>query len=98
MKLGTAGHHRPGSIVLATALAACGSSEKTVDQAPAAGASGAAAAGSLVGVAMPTKTVRALDRRRRQRQGSSSRSSGYKVDLQYAENDIPTQVTPDREP
>ena len=44
-----------GTIVLATALAACGSSEKTVDQAPAAGSGGAAAAGGLVGVTMPTK-------------------------------------------
>src|SRR6187402_3347936 len=80
-----------GSIVLATALAACGSSEKTVDQAPAAGASGAAAAGSLVGVTMPTKSSE-----RWIHDGDNIKAAleklGYTVDLQYAENDIPTQV------
>ncbi|WP_433281842.1 multiple monosaccharide ABC transporter substrate-binding protein [Pseudonocardia xinjiangensis] len=77
-----------GSIVLATALAACGSSEKTVDQ-----NAGAAtpAAGSLVGVTMPTKSSE-----RWIHDGDNIKSAleklGYSVDLQYAENDIPTQV------
>jgi putative multiple sugar transport system substrate-binding protein len=80
-----------GSIVLATALAACGSSEKTVDQAPAAGASGAPTAGSLIGVTMPTKSSE-----RWIADGNNIKAAlegmGYTVDLQYAENDIPTQV------
>ena len=78
------------SIVLATALAACGSSEKTVDQAPAAGASGAAPAGSLVGVTMPTKSSE-----RWIHDGDNVKAPGearLQVDLQYAEDDIPTQV------
>ena len=78
-------------VVLATALAACGSSEKTVDQAPAAGSGGAAAAGSLVGVTMPTKSSE-----RWISDGNNIKAAleklGYAVDLQYAENDIPTQV------
>jgi putative multiple sugar transport system substrate-binding protein len=77
-----------GSIVLATALAACGSSEKTVDQN--AGAT-TPAAGSLVGVTMPTKSSE-----RWIHDGDNIKSAleklGYSVDLQYAENDIPTQV------
>jgi putative multiple sugar transport system substrate-binding protein len=80
-----------GSIVLATALAACGSSEKTVDQAPAAGASAASTAGALVGVTMPTKSSE-----RWIADGNNIKAAlekmGYTVDLQYAENDIPTQV------
>jgi putative multiple sugar transport system substrate-binding protein len=81
-----------GSVVLATALAACGSSEKTVDQAPAAAPSGAAAAaGGLVGVTMPTKSSE-----RWIHDGDNIKAAleklGYTVDLQYAENDIPTQV------
>jgi putative multiple sugar transport system substrate-binding protein len=80
-----------GGVVLATALAACGSSEKTVDQAPAAGASGASTAGALVGVTMPTRSSE-----RWIADGNNIKSAlegmGYTVDLQYAENDIPTQV------
>ena len=75
--------------VLAVAVAACGSSQKTVDQAPAAG--GAGAAGALVGVTMPTKSSE-----RWIHDGDNIKAAleklGYKVDLQYAENDIPTQV------
>ena len=78
-----------GSVVLATTLAACGSSEKSVDQAPAPG--GAPAAGSLVGVTMPTKSSE-----RWIADGNNIKAAleklGYTVDLQYAENDIPTQV------
>ena len=80
-----------GSIVLATALAACGSSEKTVDQAPAAGSAAPSAAGALVGVTMPTKSSE-----RWIHDGDNIKAAleklGYTVDLQYAENDIPTQV------
>ncbi|MEV6903257.1 multiple monosaccharide ABC transporter substrate-binding protein [Amycolatopsis sp. NPDC051372] len=72
---------------LALTLAACGSSVKTADQAPAAGSS----AGALVGVTMPTKSSE-----RWIHDGDNIKSAleklGYKVDLQYAENDIPTQV------
>jgi putative multiple sugar transport system substrate-binding protein len=79
-----------GSVALAVTLAACGSSEKTVDQAPAA-PSGAAAAGGLVGVTMPTKSSE-----RWIHDGDNIKAAleklGYTVDLQYAENDIPTQV------
>ncbi|MDX6297375.1 MAG: putative multiple sugar transport system substrate-binding protein [Nocardioidaceae bacterium] len=75
--------------VLAVAVAACGSSQKTVDQAPAAG--GAGAAGALVGVTMPTKSSE-----RWIHDGDNIKAAleklGYTVDLQYAENDIPTQV------
>ena len=80
-----------GSLVLATALAACGSSEKTADQAPAPGATAAATAGGLVGVTMPTKSSE-----RWIADGNNIKAAlekvGYTVDLQYAENDIPTQV------
>ncbi len=75
--------------VLAVAVAACGSSQKTADQAPAAG--GASAAGGLVGVTMPTKSSE-----RWIHDGDNIKAAleklGYTVDLQYAENDIPTQV------
>ena len=75
--------------VLAVAVTACGSSQKTVDQAPAAG--GAGAAGALVGVTMPTKSSE-----RWIHDGDNIKAAleklGYTVDLQYAENDIPTQV------
>ena len=54
-------------------------------------ASGAAAAGALVGVTMPTKSSE-----RWIHDGDNVKAAleklGYKVDLQYAENDIPTQV------
>jgi len=76
-------------LTLAAALAACGSSTKTGDKAGASGAAGAA--GALVGVTMPTKSSE-----RWIHDGDNLKSSleklGYKVDLQYAENDIPTQV------
>ncbi|OLF18030.1 multiple monosaccharide ABC transporter substrate-binding protein [Actinophytocola xanthii] len=69
----------------ALVLAGCGSSEKTADQQSESGE------GALVGVTMPTRSSerwihdgdnikRALEER------------GYQVDLQYAENDIPTQA------
>jgi putative multiple sugar transport system substrate-binding protein len=74
---------------LVLTLSACGSSQKTADQTAAPGAAGAA--GSLVGVTMPTKSSE-----RWIHDGDNIKSAleklGYKVDLQYAENDIPTQV------
>ncbi|MEV6641839.1 multiple monosaccharide ABC transporter substrate-binding protein [Amycolatopsis sp. NPDC051371] len=75
---------------LVLTLSACGSSQKTADQAAAAPSAGGAA-GGLVGVTMPTKSSE-----RWIHDGDNIKSAleklGYKVDLQYAENDIPTQV------
>jgi putative multiple sugar transport system substrate-binding protein len=77
------------SAALAVMLTACGSSTKTVD-ATATNASGSTA-GALVGITMPTKSSE-----RWIHDGDNLKSAleklGYKVDLQYAENDIPTQV------
>jgi putative multiple sugar transport system substrate-binding protein len=74
---------------LALVLAACGSSTKTAD-ATSSGSAGSNA-GALVGVTMPTKSSE-----RWIHDGDNLKSAleklGYKVDLQYAENDIPTQV------
>ncbi|MDX3194381.1 sugar ABC transporter substrate-binding protein [Streptomyces sp. MN03-5084-2B] len=74
---------------LVLTLSACGSSQKTADQTPAPGA--ASAEGALVGVTMPTKSSE-----RWIHDGDNIKAAleklGYKVDLQYAENDIPTQV------
>jgi putative multiple sugar transport system substrate-binding protein len=76
-----------GILALGLTLAACGSSEKTADQAPKPGTS----AGGLVGVTMPTKASE-----RWIHDGNNIKEHlekmGYQVDLQYAENDIPTQV------
>ena len=73
-------------LIVATSLAACGSSTKTTDQEQAGGTEGA-----LVGVTMPTKSSE-----RWIQDGDNLKTQlealGYKVDLQYAENDIPTQV------
>jgi len=75
------------AVTLAAALSACGSSTKSVDQKPQPGDN----AGALIGVTMPTKSserwVADGDNVRKQLE-----ALGYKVDLQYAENDIPTQV------
>jgi putative multiple sugar transport system substrate-binding protein len=83
-KLATAGV----GLALAIGVTACGSSTKTVDQT---GASAASNAGALIGVTMPTKSSE-----RWIHDGDNVKSAleklGYKVDLQYAENDIPTQV------
>jgi len=79
-----------GSIALALALTACGSSQKTTEQAPATGG-GESAAGGLIGVTMPTKSSE-----RWIADGNNMKAAlekmGYTVDLQYAENDIPTQA------
>ncbi len=75
------------AMLLATATAACGSSSKTIDQEAKSGDN----AGALVGVTMPTKSSE-----RWIHDGQNVKKAreklGYKVDLQYAENDIPTQV------
>jgi len=74
--------------ILAVSLAACGSSEKTVDQQASSGTSNA---GALIGVTMPTRSserwISDGDNLKKQLEGL-----GYKVDLQYAEDKIPTQV------
>ncbi|WP_433383546.1 multiple monosaccharide ABC transporter substrate-binding protein [Actinoplanes sp. CA-142083] len=75
------------AVVLSAALAACGSSEKTADKA----ASGGDTKGALIGVTMPTKSserwISDGDNLKKQLE-----ALGYQVDLQYAENDIPTQT------
>ena len=74
--------------ILAVSLAACGSSEKTVDQQASSGTSNA---GALIGVTMPTRSserwISDGDNLKKQLEGL-----GYKVDLQYAEDNIPTQT------
>ncbi|BCJ56563.1 sugar ABC transporter substrate-binding protein [Actinoplanes sp. NBRC 14428] len=75
------------AMTLAAALAACGNAEKTVDQ------KGGAAdnKGALVGVTMPTRSserwISDGDNVKKQLE-----ALGYKVDLQYAEDNIPTQT------
>jgi putative multiple sugar transport system substrate-binding protein len=85
MKLATLAAASVG-LILATGLAACGSTTKTADQ-----TQSTDAAGGLVGVTMPTKSSE-----RWIHDGENVKKQlealGYKVDLQYAENDIPTQV------
>jgi putative multiple sugar transport system substrate-binding protein len=75
------------SVVLMAGLSACGSSAKTANG----GTSGGSAAGGLIGVTMPTKSSA-----RWIADGNNLKAAleklGYKVDLEYAENDIPTQV------
>ena len=76
------------AMTLMAAMAACGSSEKTADKQDAAGDTG----GALVGVTMPTRSSERWigdgDNLKKQLE-----AKGYKVDLQYAEDDIPTQVS-----
>src|SRR4051812_14351688 len=78
-----------GLFMALSVTAACGSSTKTVDKKGATG--GDSAKGALIGVTMPTKSSE-----RWIHDGDNLKTSleklGYKVDLQYAENDIPTQV------
>ncbi|GII52170.1 sugar ABC transporter substrate-binding protein [Planotetraspora thailandica] len=75
------------AVAIAVLAAACGSSEKTVDVQTTSGNNN----GALVGVTMPTKSSE-----RWIHDGDNVKAGleklGYKVDLQYAENDIPTQV------
>jgi putative multiple sugar transport system substrate-binding protein len=76
-----------GALALASTMAACGSTEKTVDTEAGSGDT----SGALVGVTMPTKSSE-----RWISDGDNVKAGleklGYQVDLQYAENDIPTQV------
>ena len=74
---------------LALALAACGSSTKTADATSS--GTGGSNAGALVGVTMPTKSSERWIHDGDNLKGALVKL-GYKVDLQYAENDIPTQV------
>ncbi|MGP4024320.1 multiple monosaccharide ABC transporter substrate-binding protein [Actinomadura sp. 3N407] len=73
---------------LAFGMTACGSSEKAIDKEKAENTS---AKGALVGVTMPTRSserwIHDGDNLKKQLE-----QLGYKVDLQYAENDIPTQA------
>jgi len=75
------------AVVLTAALTACGSSEKNADKATSAGDT----KGALIGVTMPTKSserwISDGDNLKKQLE-----ALGYQVDLQYAENDIPTQT------
>ena len=90
------------ALAMVLTLAACGSKpaetpETTAapaqtEAAPAETEAPAAAEGNLVGVAMPTK-----DLQRWNQDGSNMKAeleaAGYEVDLQYAANDVPTQVS-----
>ena len=90
------------ALAMVLTLAACGSKpaetpETTAapaqtEAAPAETEAPAAAEGDLVGVAMPTK-----DLQRWNQDGSNMKAeleaAGYEVDLQYAANDVPTQVS-----
>ena len=76
-------------------LAACGAKPAETPEttaAPAQTEAAPAAEGNLVGVAMPTK-----DLQRWNQDGSNMKAeleaAGYEVDLQYAANDVPTQVS-----
>jgi putative multiple sugar transport system substrate-binding protein len=79
-----------GGVALVTSLAACGSSTKSSDKASTGGSTGSVA-GSLVGVTMPTRQSE-----RWIHDGDNVKAGleklGYKVDLEYANNDIPTQA------
>ncbi|MBG0562172.1 multiple monosaccharide ABC transporter substrate-binding protein [Actinoplanes aureus] len=72
---------------LVATMAACGSSEKTTDKEAGSGDT----AGALVGITMPTRSserwIADGDNLKKQLEGL-----GYKVDLQYAEDNIPTQT------
>jgi len=80
------------AFTLTLGLAACsGSGAGTTAASSGSGTAAPAAAGALVGVAMPTKSSE-----RWIADGNNVKTQlealGYKVDLQYAEDDIPTQV------
>ena len=89
------------ALVMVIGLVACGGNEATETNPPAAdgteapaaqGGEEAPAGGNLVGVAMPTK-----DLQRWNQDGENMKAqleaAGYTVDLQYAANDIATQVS-----
>ena len=97
MMTGCGGSGKPAESVAATAAADAGNTEAakaeeakteaSQDGAPAAGGTGA-----LIGVAMPTK-----DLQRWNQDGANMKAeleaAGYEVDLQYASNDVQTQVS-----
>ncbi|MDP9796367.1 putative multiple sugar transport system substrate-binding protein [Catenuloplanes nepalensis] len=74
-------------LTVAFSVTACGSTEKAGES----GGDTGSAEGALVGVTMPTKVSE-----RWVADGNNVKAAleklGYKVDLQYAENDIPTQA------
>ncbi len=81
--------------MVASLLVGCGSSastETTTDDAAATTEEAPAAGGNLIGVSMPTK-----DLQRWNQDGENMKAqlekAGYTVDLQFASNDIPTQVS-----
>ena len=86
------------AMALAVSMTACGNGSTSESSASSAGSqasSGSSATqegGNLVGVAMPTK-----DLQRWNQDGENMKAqleeAGYTVDLQYAANDIPTQVS-----
>ena len=92
------------ALVMVIGLVACGAEKAPVEEAPVeeapveeapveeAPVEEAPAEGGLIGVAMPTK-----DLQRWVQDGDNMKSqleaAGYQVDLQYAANDIPTQVS-----
>lgn len=81
------------ALAMILSLAACGSnSAPAATNTPAPAADAPAAGGNLVGVAMPTK-----DLQRWNQDGENMKAqleaAGYTVDLQYAANDIATQVS-----
>jgi len=75
------------ALAMTVGVSACGSAEKTADKE----AGPTSNEGALIGVTMPTKSSE-----RWIADGNNVKAAleklGYKVDLQYAENDIPTQV------
>ncbi|MDH6237573.1 multiple monosaccharide ABC transporter substrate-binding protein [Cryobacterium sp. CG_9.6] len=79
------------AVGLAFSLAACSGGTSTRGGASTDAAAAGSNAGALVGVAMPTKTSE-----RWIKDGDAVKASleelGYKVDLEYADDDIPTQV------
>jgi putative multiple sugar transport system substrate-binding protein len=78
-------------LVLTLGLAACGSSTKGGEAASNSASGGGGGNGQLIGVTMPTSSSE-----RWISDGKNLKESleklGYKVDLQYAEDDIPTQA------
>ena len=78
------------AVMAASLLAGCGQAAQTTTETPA--AEPAAAGSGKVGVAMPTK-----DLQRWNQDGANMeeqlKAAGYEVDLQYASNDIATQVS-----
>ena len=89
------------ALVMVLSLAACGGSSAPAEEAPKADAPAAEApaaeapaeeASNLIGVAMPTKDLQRWiqdgDNMKKQLE-----AAGYEVDLQYANNDVATQVS-----